>query len=60
MERFFIHLPDQDLAYLPEGTAHFRDYIEAVSWAWAEGVATPRKAATCCTTAPRSFFMSSK
>ncbi len=33
MERFFIHLPDKDLAYLPDGTQHFRDYIEAVSWA---------------------------
>ena len=33
MERFFIHLPDKDLAYLPDGTAHFRDYVEAVSWA---------------------------
>jgi tRNA-splicing ligase RtcB len=33
MRRFFIHLPDQDLAYLPEGTAHFRDYMEAVSFA---------------------------
>ncbi len=33
MERFFVHLPDKDLAYLPEGTAHFNDYVEAVSWA---------------------------
>ena len=33
MRRFFINLPDRDLAYLPEGTDHFRDYIEAVSWA---------------------------
>lgn len=33
MERFFIHLPDKDLAYLPDGTQHFCDYIEAVSWA---------------------------
>jgi tRNA-splicing ligase RtcB len=33
MERFFIHLPDQDLAYLPEGTPHFGDYVHAVSWA---------------------------
>jgi tRNA-splicing ligase RtcB (3'-phosphate/5'-hydroxy nucleic acid ligase) len=33
MERYFIHLPDRDLAYLPEGTTHFRDYVQAVSWA---------------------------
>lgn len=33
MRRWFINLPDQDLAYFPEGTEHFDDYIEAVSWA---------------------------
>ncbi len=33
MRRFFIHLPDADLAYLPEGTEHFQDYVNAVSWA---------------------------
>jgi len=33
MERWFIHLPDRDLAYIPEGSAHFDDYIEAVAWA---------------------------
>ena len=33
MRRFFIHLPDKDLAYLPEGTEHFEDYLRAVSWA---------------------------
>jgi tRNA-splicing ligase RtcB len=33
MSRFFINLPDADLAYLPEGTEHFDDYVEAVSWA---------------------------
>lgn len=26
-------LPDKDLAYLTEGTQHFNDYVEAVSWA---------------------------
>ncbi len=35
MERFFIVLPDADLAYLPEGTEHFNDYVKAVSWAQA-------------------------
>jgi tRNA-splicing ligase RtcB len=33
MERYFIHLPNHDLAYLVEGSAHFDDYIEAVGWA---------------------------
>ena len=33
MRKHFINLPDQDLAYLPEGTEHYNDYVEAVSWA---------------------------
>jgi tRNA-splicing ligase RtcB (3'-phosphate/5'-hydroxy nucleic acid ligase) len=33
MERWFVHLSDRDLAYLPEGTQHFDDYCEAVAWA---------------------------
>jgi len=33
MARYHIHLPDQDLAYLPEGTVHFDDYLHAVGWA---------------------------
>ena len=33
MRRWFVNLPDADLAYLPEGTEHFDDYIAAVSWA---------------------------
>jgi tRNA-splicing ligase RtcB len=28
-----IHLEDKDLSYLSEGTKHFEDYCEAVSWA---------------------------
>ena len=35
MRRWFVNLPDRDLAYLPEGSAYFDDYIEAVSWAQA-------------------------
>src|SRR6185503_14754576 len=27
------NLPDEDLAYLKEGAAHFDDYVEAVGWA---------------------------
>ena len=33
MEKWFVHLPDQDLAYFPEGTEHFQDYVQAVDWA---------------------------
>lgn len=33
MERWHINLPDKDLAYIPEGTEHFGDYMEAVGWA---------------------------
>lgn len=33
MEQYFINLPDGDLAYLPEDTDDFNDYVEAVGWA---------------------------
>jgi len=33
MRTWHIDLPDQNLAYLAEGTKHFDDYVEAVSWA---------------------------
>jgi tRNA-splicing ligase RtcB len=33
MEKWFIHLPDKDLAYLPEGSEYFWDYCNAVRWA---------------------------
>src|SRR5256884_5510666 len=33
MQRFFINLPDKDLAYFSEGTGHFDDYVEAVELA---------------------------
>jgi tRNA-splicing ligase RtcB len=33
LQRWFIALPDKDLAYFPEGTEHFDDYVAAVSWA---------------------------
>ena len=31
-ERYFIALPDKDLAFLPHETPEFNDYITAVSW----------------------------
>jgi tRNA-splicing ligase RtcB len=33
MMKHFINLPDRDLSYLVEGTAHFDDYVEAMTWA---------------------------
>ena len=33
MRRWMINLPDQDLAYLPEGSTHYGDYVFAVDWA---------------------------
>jgi len=33
MRKWFINLPDENLAYLPEGTDHFDDYWGAVTWA---------------------------
>ena len=33
MERWFISLPDADLAYLPEGSELFGHYVGAVGWA---------------------------
>jgi len=35
MEKWMLNLPDKDLAYFPEGTDHFTDYFNAVSWAQA-------------------------
>jgi tRNA-splicing ligase RtcB len=33
MQRWFINLPDQNLAYLVQGSDHFDDYCQAVRWA---------------------------
>lgn len=33
MRKLFVNLPDEDLAYFPEGTEHFNDYFQAVGWA---------------------------
>ena len=33
MRRWFINLPDQDLAYIPQGSALFGDYMQALNWA---------------------------
>ena len=33
LQKFQANLPDKDLAYFPEHTEHFGDYVEAVEWA---------------------------
>jgi tRNA-splicing ligase RtcB len=33
MERWFIQLPDKELAYIPDGSELFADYLETVAWA---------------------------
>ena len=33
MRTWMVNLPDENLAYLPEGTEHYGDYWQAVSWA---------------------------
>jgi tRNA-splicing ligase RtcB len=33
MRRWFINLPDEDLAYIPEGSEYFKEYYDAVKWA---------------------------
>jgi tRNA-splicing ligase RtcB len=33
MRKWFINLPDENLAYFPQGTEHFGDYCKAVAWA---------------------------
>jgi tRNA-splicing ligase RtcB len=37
MRRWFVNLPDEDLAYLPQGSELFDDYWQALAWAqgWA-------------------------
>lgn len=33
MRRWFINLPDADLAYIPQGSPMFHEYFDALSWA---------------------------
>jgi tRNA-splicing ligase RtcB len=39
MRRWFVNLPDDDLAYLPQGSDLFDDYLHAVAWAQAYAAA---------------------
>jgi tRNA-splicing ligase RtcB len=42
MKRHAANLPDENLAYLREGTEHFDDYVEAVEWAQGYAMANRR------------------
>jgi tRNA-splicing ligase RtcB len=33
MKKYYINLPNPDLAYFPRGTSDFADYLEAMEWA---------------------------
>jgi tRNA-splicing ligase RtcB len=39
MRKWFVNVPDKDLAYLPAGTDHFVSYVKAVAWAQAFALA---------------------
>lgn len=43
MKRYFIDLPDTDLAYLVQGTPEFRAYIKDLQWAQAYAAASRRE-----------------
>jgi tRNA-splicing ligase RtcB len=43
MGQHIINLPDKDLAYFSEGTAHYDDYLEAVGWAQDYALANRRE-----------------
>ncbi|HEX6591422.1 MAG TPA: RtcB family protein [Moraxellaceae bacterium] len=43
MSRQFGYLPDKDLSYFVEGSAHFDDYVEAVGWAQDYALANRRE-----------------
>jgi len=42
LEKYFVKLPDPDLAYLPEGTPDFDHYLEALEWAQAYAMLSRR------------------
>ncbi|QFZ84581.1 RtcB family protein [Variovorax paradoxus] len=53
MEKFFINLPHQDLAYFPEETDDFNEYVEAVSWAQNYALENRRQMMMACVDALR-------
>ena len=61
MERWFINLPDNDLAYIPQGSDLFNDYFDAVGWA--QGYARTNRELMMCaafealsTVVPKAFY----
>jgi tRNA-splicing ligase RtcB len=56
MEKFFITLPDADLAYFPEDTDDFNDYVAAVDWAQAYALENRRMMMDAVIAALRHFI----
>ena len=56
MRKWFVNLPDEDLAYFAEGTDHFDDYVEAVGWAQDFAALNRRKMMTNVVRALRSVI----
>ena len=54
MRRWFINLPDEDLAYIPDGSELFKDYVEAVEWAQEFAMENRRRMMTATIDAIRS------
>ncbi len=56
MRRHFVNLPDRDLAYFPEGTDHFQDYVTVVLWAQQYAAANRERMMTLILKALRSYL----
>ena len=56
MEQFFVTLPDDDLAYFPEGTENFDEYMHAVGWAQNYALENRRRMMLEVVTAMRSMM----
>jgi tRNA-splicing ligase RtcB len=56
MERWFISLPDKDLAYLVEGSELFDDYVDAVEWAQDFALENRKEMMGACLNAMRSVL----
>jgi tRNA-splicing ligase RtcB len=56
MEKFYITLPDDNLAYFPEGTQNFEKYMEAVGWAQNYALENRRIMMTAVVVAMRSVI----
>ena len=56
MERHLARLPAKDLAYLEEGSEHFADYVDAVTWAQGYALENRRLMMACILAALRGLL----